>query len=82
MGTVHFSGYVFTIPSLDDPRGFMTLVKVTNPCSLIANPPHCGYVESLAIEIHLPGGPLKLYNVYSKPLCDSLDLNQVCTTAP
>lgn len=55
MGTVH----------LDGARGLMTLVISTIPCSLIANSPHCGDgVESLAVEIHLPGAPLKLYNLY------------------
>ena len=83
MGSVCFSGYhAFTTPNLDGARGLMTLVKEAIPCSLIANPPHCGDgVESLAVEIQLPGGSIKIYNIYSKPLCESLDLNQVCATA-
>lgn len=48
-----------------------------NLCSTIADAPHCGEdVEFLAIEIHLVGKPLKLYNVYSKS-----GITQVCATA-
>ena len=77
MGSVCFSGYhVFATPHLDGARGLMTLVKETIPSSLIANSPHCGDgIESLAVEIQLPGGPIKIYNIYSKPLC-------YCSTRP
>ena len=80
---VRFSGYhVYALPRSDGKRGLMTLVKATIPCSAIADAPHCGEdVESLAVEIQLAGGPLKLYNVYSRPHCSSLDISQVCASA-
>ena len=80
---VRFSGYhVFMLPQTAGKRGLITLVKATIPCSAIADAPHCGEeTESLAVEIQLAGGPLKLYNVYSRPGCSSLDISQVCASA-
>lgn len=81
MESVRFSGYrIFMSRSTGGPRCLITLVRATIPCSLIADP-HCGDgVESLAVGIYLVGGLVKLYIVYSRPDCTSLDINQVCST--
>ena len=80
---VRFSGYhPFVLPSQAGTRGLITLVKATIPCFRIENPIHCGdNVEVLAVEIHLAGGRLKLYNIYSRPDSRSLDISEVCASA-
>ena len=81
--TVRFSGYIpFVQASTEGTRGLITLVKATIPCSRVDNPLSCGEgVEVLAVEIQLAQGPLRLYNVYSRPACGNLDMSEVCASA-